>query len=234
MIHKYFRRFIQKFGLDIHKYSPRPDKFYYLQTFGIKTVLDIGANVGQFAKEIRQVLPEAKIYSFEPIKECFEQLNENMKTDKNFEAFNFALGDKNETIKMNRSSYTPSSSILEMADAHKKLFPHTKESKPEQIEIRKLDDIINSISLEKETLIKVDVQGFEDKVIAGGIETFKKAKIVLIENSFIELYEGQPFFDDIYEKIKSLGFVYKGNLQEKLNKKTGQVISEDSLFIKSS
>jgi FkbM family methyltransferase len=226
------RKFIQRFGLDIHIYRPGPDRFSYLQTFDIQTVLDIGANVGQFAKEIRQLLPAAKIYSFEPIKECFEQLNENMKGDRNFKSFNFALGDKNEKAAINKSSYTPSSSILEMTDAHKTFFPHTKENKPEQIEVKRLDDIIRSTSLEKKILIKVDVQGLEDKVIAGGMETFKKAGVVLIENSFVELYKGQPLFDDIYEKMKYLGFVYGGNLQEKLDKKTGRIISEDSLFIK--
>lgn len=227
------RKFIQKTGFDLHRYRPGPDKLSYLCLFNLRTVLDIGANVGQFAKEIREKLPEAKIYSFEPIKECFDKLNENMKKDKNFEAFNFALGDKNEKLEMHKSFYTPSSSILEMAEAHKKLFPHTKENKLEQIEVKRLDNIASSLSLGKEILIKVDVQGFEDKVIEGGKETFKKARVILIENSFVELYKGQPLFDDIYEKLKSLGFVYKGSLQEKLDQKTGQIIFEDSLFIKS-
>ncbi len=226
------RKTIQKTGFDLHRYRPQIDKLSYLQTFDLQTILDIGANVGQFALEIRQTLPEAQIYSFEPIKECFKKLEEIIESDKNFKAFNFALGDKNENLKMNKSSYTPSSSILEMAESHKTFFPHTKENKPEKIEIKRLDDIAHSLSLSKELLIKVDVQGFEDKVIAGGIKTFKKAKVVLIENSFVELYKGQPLFDDIYQKLKFLGFVYKGSLQEKLSKKTGQIISEDSLFIK--
>lgn len=226
------RKFIQKLGFDFHRHYPAPDKMEYLKNFNIHTILDIGANVGQFAKEMRQILPEAKIYSFEPIKECFEKLNENMRKDKNFKSFNFALGDKNESLEMNKSSYTPSSSILKMADVHKKLFPHTKENKSEQIEVKKLDDVAKNLNLEEEVLIKVDVQGFEDKVIAGGTETFKRAGVVLIENSFVELYEGQPLFDYIYEKLKFLGFVYQGSLHEKLDGKTGQILFEDSLFIK--
>ena len=87
-------------------------------------------------------------------------------------------------------------------------------------------------SADGEILIKVDVQGFEDKVIAGGVETFKKAKVVLIENSFVELYESQPLFDDIYMKLKELGFEYRGALQQKIAKNTGQIISEDSMFIR--
>ena len=226
------RKIIQKTGFDFHRHYTVPDKLIYLQTLNLQTVLDIGANVGQFVKEIREQLPEAQIYSFEPIKECFDKLEENMKADKNFKAFNFALGDKDQNLEMHKSSYTPSSSILDMAETHKTLFPHTKDSKPEQILVKKLDDIATNLNLSKNILIKIDVQGFEDKVITGGIETFKKANVVIIENSFVELYKNQSLFDDIYQKLKILGFVYKGGLQEKLNKKTGQIISEDSLFIR--
>lgn len=224
------RKLIQKTGFDLHRHRPVPDKLSYFQTFNFRTILDIGANVGQFAKEIRNILPAAQIYSFEPLKECFDKLPQGSSLGR-FKAFNFALGDKNEMVNMNKSSYTPSSSLLPMTDTHKTLFPHTKEHSQEQIKVKRLDDISKDLKLEKEILIKVDVQGFEDRVIAGGIETFKKAKAVLIENSFVELYEGQPLFDNIYQKLKSLGFVYKGSLQEKLNKNTSQIISEDSIFI---
>jgi FkbM family methyltransferase len=226
------RKAIQKTGLDLHRYRPAPDKLSYLRLFNFRTVLDIGANVGQFAREIRQILPNASIHSFEPIKECFDKLNQNMKEDSNFKSFNFALGDKNENLEMHKSVYTPSSSILEMAEMHKTLFPHTKENEPEEIKVKRLDEVVKNLDLKKEVLIKIDVQGFEDKVIDGGRETFKKARVVLIENSFVEMYKNQPLFDDIYEKLKSLGFTYKGGLQEKLDKKTGQILFEDSLFTK--
>lgn len=198
----------------------------------VKTVLDIGANVGQFAKEIRSSLPESQIYSFEPLKECFTVLAKEFEADTKFKAFNYALGEKaNQTI-IHKSAYSPSSSILNMSLTHKELFPHTKEHTTEKIEIKRLDDITDSLGLEKEILIKVDVQGFEDKVIAGGEQTFKKARAVIIETSFTELYENQPSFDSIYEKLKSLGFKYSGSLQQKLDKHTGAIISEDSMFLR--
>jgi len=198
----------------------------WIKNQNIKTVLDIGANVGQFVKEIRERLSEAQIYSFEPLKECFEKL---LKID-GLKAFNFALGDKEGVVEMNKSRYSPSSSLLQMSDAHKTLFPHTKEHSPEKIEVKRLDDI--KLNLKPEILIKVDVQGFEGKVIEGGAETFKKAKVILIENSFVELYQDQPLFDKIYQKLKSLGFEYQSSKEQKINKHTGEVISEDSIFVR--
>jgi FkbM family methyltransferase len=226
---KYLRKIIQKTGFDFHKYYPTPNKLNWLKDRKIRIVLDVGANVGQFVKEIRETLPNAFIYSFEPLAECFSKLNENLKGDKNFKAFNFALGEKDEEVTMNHSVYSPSSSILEMAKAHKDLFPHTKEATPEKITIKRFDDIKN-LNLEKEILLKIDTQGYEDRVLRGMPETLKGVKIIIIETSFVELYEGQKLFDGMYEMLKDLGFCYKGALQQKINNKTGEVVSEDSIF----
>ena len=155
-----------------------------------------------------------------------------MKADKKFKAFNFALGEKDGEVIMNKSSYTPSSSLLQMAESHKTLFPHTREQTQEKIKVRTLDVIAEELDLQKEILIKVDVQGFEDKVIRGGIATFKQARAVLIEASFVELYLGQPLFDDIYQIFIELGFKYKGALHEKLNPKSGEILFEDAIFVR--
>lgn len=227
------RKIIQRTGFDFHRYRPVPDRSKFWQSLNIKTILDIGANVGQFAREAREKLPEAQIYSFEPLKQCFEALEKGFEKEPKFKAFNYALGDKERELEMHKSSYTPSSSILQMSDVHKDLFPHTKEHTQEKIFVKKLDDIAKELNLQKELLIKVDVQGFEDKVIAGGENIFKIAKVILIETSFVELYKNQPSFDDIYQKLKSLGFKYHGSMQEKVDKHSGKIISEDSLFIRS-
>ena len=229
---RFFRKIIQKTGFDIHRYQKQADFWQYLNSLNIKTILDIGANVGQFAKEAREKIPEVMIYSFEPLKEIYQKLNKEFKTDKRFQSFNFALGDKTEKIIMNKSSYSPSSSILSMSDNHKRLFPHTKEHTEEIIYVKRLDDMSINIKLDREILIKIDVQGFENKVIDGGVNTFKISKVILIENSFIELYKDQATFDKTYQKLKSLDFVYNGSLQQKVNKETGEIISQDSIFLK--
>lgn len=236
------KNLLRKAGIDVHMYRPKVDRLAWLLEHNIKTVLDIGANTGQFAEEIRKSLPDAFIYSFEPLGDCFKKLESDRKNDSKFKAFNFAIGDQDSSSTINRSSYSLSSSLLPMADSHKELFPHTKDSVPEKIEVRKLDSIISQISskssgdsknpFQKEILIKVDTQGYEDKVIAGGKETFSKAKVILIEASFVRLYENQPLFDDIYQQLKVLGFSYHGALHQKINPKKGEVIFEDAIFLK--
>ena len=57
-----------------------------------KSILDIGANEGQFATKIRKLFPDAFIHSFEPLPHVYEKLKENFTADQNFAAYNFALG----------------------------------------------------------------------------------------------------------------------------------------------
>lgn len=228
-----FRKILHKFGLDFHRYKPAPDRMGWFKTLKIKTVLDVGANVGQFAKEARMALPEAFIYSFEPLIDCFDRLNEAMKGDPRFKSFNFALGEKEETTNINKSNYSPSSSILEMSIVHKELFPHTAKNNPEKIYVRKLDEVkeLSLTHLEKEILLKIDTQGYEDKVLKGAEKLLPYIKAVLVETSFVELYERQPLFNDIYNMLKEKGFSYKGAIQQKIGRH-GEVISEDSIFIR--
>jgi FkbM family methyltransferase len=228
------RRILHKTGFDIHRFKPGPDKLFWLKEMGIETILDIGANTGQFAIEIREILPKAFIYSFEPLQDCYHKLLHNMKDDKRFKAFNFALGNKNEKTTINRSSYSLSSSLLEMADSHKRFFPHTKDTWPEEISVKRLDDIegLNRANVPKEILIKIDTQGFEKEVINGGIKFLQNTKIMIVETSYIPLYKDQPLFADIYLLLNKLGFSYGGALHQKLNPKTGQIIFEDSFFMR--
>src|SRR4030067_818761 len=83
------------FNLDVKKIPlSEKNKFIWLKQMNIKTVFDIGANIGQFAKQIHNTLPDANIYSFEPLKDCFEQLQKTMGGINNSKVFNFALGDE--------------------------------------------------------------------------------------------------------------------------------------------
>jgi FkbM family methyltransferase len=228
----FLRTHIRKIGIDFHKYRPEIDPFFQFKKSGIKTVIDIGANVGQFAKEIRSTLPDAEIISFEPIKECYDALVASFAKDTRFRAYNMALGTENTTLNMNKSAYTPSSSLLPMATKHKELFPHTEAQTTETVQVKRLDDVLSDQKLPQGILIKIDVQGFEDKVIQGGLETFKKASVAIIETSFSPFYEGQPLFDDIYQKMSALGFSYRSSLHQKKDKKTGEILFEDSIFVR--
>jgi FkbM family methyltransferase len=155
-----------------------------------------------------------------------------MKHVQNFRAFDFALGEETSDIEMHRSEFSPSSSILPMGELHKQAFPFTSGEVLEKIVVKRLDDIADSLKLVDNLLIKIDVQGFEDRVIAGGRQTIQRATVLIVEMSFRRLYEGQPLFDTIYDTLRQMGFAYHGNFIQLLNPVDGSVLQADGIFMK--
>jgi FkbM family methyltransferase len=206
----------------------------WLRKYKINTVLDIGANAGYFAERIQRVIPEARIYSFEPLRECYEELVKKFKKNAKCNAFHFALGNETGEIEIYKNEYSASSSLLKMADLHKESFPFTKNTIIEKVRVFRLNDVADQMNLEPPILIKMDVQGYEDKVIEGGEAVLRQADIVITELSVEKLYENQPLFDDIYKMMLNLGFQYQGNYEQLNHPEDGRILQMDGIFIKRS
>jgi len=226
--------------LDKRQFEPTPaTEFLWLSSLDINTVVDVGAHEGEFATMIHGVLPRAMLISFEPLPDVHRELVSNMREVPNFTAFNCALGDANTRTSMHRNEFSDSSSLLEIEDLHKQAFPFTARTTSESIEVKRLDDVVADLSLPNNILIKIDAQGYEDKVIAGGEKLVARAKLIIAEVSFKPLYKGQPLFDDIYELLKQRGFKYAGNLDSGMgslpqlrNPLDGSVLQANAIFIR--
>lgn len=203
--------------------------FYQLN---IDTLLDIGGNIGLFSKTIRSLLPSTQIYAFEPLPDCYEQMNNKMRGDNKYQGFNCGLGEQNESLVIEKSSHAPSSSFLKMGDKHKEAFPDTAQIQQLSVPVKRLDDIAKDLNLGQNLMIKVDVQGFEDKVLKGGLETFSRAKLLIIELSYQELYKGQPLFNEIYQDLIALGFQFHGTMAQMPDPNTAQLLDADCIFIR--
>ncbi len=224
------KKILASFGIEIRHI--KASELFFLRSYGIEAVFDIGANVGQFAEEIRHELPRAQIYSFEPVKETYTALVKNFSGDTKFRAFPVGLGSQKERKEIRISAYSPSSSFLPQSETLKTVFPHTKEVGVETVTVERLDDIWRQVGKPRNALVKMDTQGFEAEVISGGKECLQASRMVIIETSFVEIYSGQPLFADIYEALKKLGFSYHGSLRAKRHPKTGEVMFEDSIFVR--
>jgi len=224
------KKVLRSFGYDIKYYR----SFFAHEVLprNIDMVLDIGANVGEFTEEILRHAPHARVFAFEPLPDCFASLKKRFAQNKNIRVWNVALGDKNGTVAMRRSSFHPSSSLLTMLPVHKKMWPKTAGSSEVTVPISTLDDVMRDIPLNGNVMIKMDVQGYEDKVLLGAKETLKKASLLLIETAFMPLYEGQPLFDDIYKIVHDAGFSYWGHKEEHFSPIDGSRVAEDSIFVR--
>jgi len=235
LLKDFVKRTLNGFGFELHRVSG--SALYNavgLRAIGIQTVLDIGANTGQFAQYIRSVLPDAGLFCFEPLARPFSELEALATRDGSICAFNFALGESEGTAEMfEHLDHSPSSSLLRSTELNHHLYPQSRRKTAVTVAIKGLDAAVKQvgIALKPEILIKLDVQGYEDRVIRGGRETFSRAHACLCEVSFDPLYNAQCTVGDIWNLLEEIGFTYKGNLNQAYAA-DGHVIFADCLFVR--
>ena len=206
----------------------------WLHDLPVRTVLDVGANTGQFAHIARQLFPTSLIYSFEPLEDCFRELTNSFRSDSLWRGYRCALGAEEGEALLHRSIYSPSSSLLAMADLHQEAFPHTKGGRDERVPIHRLDDLLTSAELIPDVLFKLDVQGFEDRVLDGAMRVLATSEVVIVEVSFEHLYHEQASFEDVYERLRNAGFSFNGVWAQLVHPKDGRILQADAIFLRSS
>jgi FkbM family methyltransferase len=148
--------------------------------------------------------------------------------------FNLAIGDKEGVTEMFlHEDHTPSSSLLATTKLAEQYYPFTKGQKRISVMRTTLDIALAEIrhELSSEILIKLDVQGYEDRVIAGGVGIFARASACVVEVSLDTLYEGQAGFRYLVTMLDDMGYRYHGNLDQTYGE-DGHCIFLDAVFLK--
>ena len=210
------------------------DRHDWLSHAQIRTVIDVGAHTGQFSSALRQLLPHARIYAFEPIADCHEKLERRFSEDARFHSFNTALGERDGEIAFHTSSFPKASSPLPMTSLHREAFPWSADTSISTVPVRRLDSYAGELELEPNVMLKVDVQGYEQHVLSGADEILAKTSYVLVELSFAPLYDGQADFHDIYSYLVNRGFSYAGSWDQLESPLDHTIIQADALFVRSS
>lgn len=206
----------------------------WLQAYQFRTILDIGAHDGSWARTARAAFPNAMIFAVEPLDDSVRGCAGRMQGDARFRVFCAAVGNSNGFLEFQRSSFRPASSILSM-DRTKmaELVRETLHSEPVNVIVRRLDDLVadEHLVLEPPVLVKIDVQGYESQVIAGGEKTLRCADVVIVETSFEELYLGQSLFQDVADQLYHLGFSYHGAFDQIISPIDKRILQQDAIFL---
>ncbi len=203
------------------------------QNISPKTIIDVGANVGQFSVATAKLFPNARIHSFEPQPQCVEQLKKNISKLNNIKVYSIALGDEKAKKKFYVNSQNHSSSILPLAGFHRKAFPGAQESGEIVVDVSTLDSMILETDLLSPCLLKLDVQGYEAHVLRGGAKTLKRVDFVIVESSFKLMYEGETLFMDMVKVMEEHGFLFLRPVGWLADPKTDEILQMDALFIRS-
>ena len=185
--------------------------YAWLKSYHINTVIDVGASDGGYARRARALFPDATIISFEPLEKPFRLLTARFAKDRRFRAFNVALSNRPQKIRFYRSrNGEGSSSVLEMEDVHKEVYPASRDIEEIEVECTTPDAVCRTQVLEREILLKVDVEGAENLVLAGALELLPQVALVYSEVSFRDLYHGQMLVDRLVEMMRGYGFATIG------------------------
>jgi len=194
-----------------------------------KTIIDVGANVGQFAVACAKIFPGVAVHSFEPLPHCLKQLDRNV-ARLGVRVYPVALGEHAGEVTIHVNSHSHSSSILSLGDRHRQAFPGAREIQTIRVPVSTLDRELESVSLENPVLLKLDVQGYEPQVLNGASETLKRVDYVLLEASFRPLYEGEKTFIEIARMMEDRGFEFLRPVAWLSDPHNGEVLQMDALF----
>ena len=179
-----------------------------LKRFAIDIVLDVGANQGQFARDLRAAGYQGRIVSFEPLPDAHAALSAHAQKDPKWVVHpQTAIGDFDGTIAINVAGNSVSSSVLPMLDAHSQAARDSVYVSTLQVPITRLDTLSPSYVRQGDRVfMKIDTQGFERQVLDGALQTLRQAWGVHCEMSIVELYEGQQLWKEMLLRLEGDGF----------------------------
>ena len=238
MFKAYAKKIIYSVGWDLRRLNSFDNHSVQLLSalnfINANIIFDIGANVGQFAQEIRSVGFSGKIISFDPLTSAHAKLSKAALNDPAWLIHpRVALGDREGEISINISGNSVSSSVLPMLDAHSSASVGSAYIASEPTPLVRLDTVSGQyLHADSRLFIKIDTQGFEWQVLDGAADTLKHAHGVLLEMSLVSLYEGQRLWRDVIERMEHEGFTLWAIQNGFTDPRTGQSLQADGIFLR--
>ena len=200
-----------------------------LCNLGCRTIVDVGANRGQFALVARHCFPDAVIISFEPLRGLAEIFRKVFEGDTNVELYEVAIGPEAGSTTIHVSERDDSSSLLPITTLQNQIFPGTQESDTETIRVGRLEEFHSGCATAAPALLKLDVQGYELSALKGCETLLQHFAYVYAECSFVELYKGQALADEVIAWLREHSFKLCG-VYNLADDRDGKAVQADFLF----
>jgi FkbM family methyltransferase len=226
-------------GLELRRFSPVNSYVAQLRAMlswhRVDLIFDVGANAGQFAKELRrQVGFAGRIVSFEPMEAAHERLSAEARKDPLWDvAPRAAIGAQEGTVTINVAGNSFSSSILPMLETHVRAAPGSRYTDAETVRLATLDALTSGYFGQKSiAFLKVDTQGYESEVLKGAPQTLARVIGVQLELSLIPLYTGQLLMPELLEFMQDTGFDLWAITPAFTDPQSGRLLQVDAAFFR--
>jgi FkbM family methyltransferase len=231
------RKLIRTFGYDVRRYRPQYDlsrRFQLsIQRRGVTVVLDVGANIGQFARSIRKAGYNGRIISFEPLSDAHAKLLVAAQRDPLWNvAPRCAVGASHGEVQINIAANSQSSSILNILERHIAGDRGSGYIGQETVTVNTLDSFLDGKPDLAGTAIalKLDTQGYEMEVLAGLDKWSANIEVIMTEMSLARLYQRQAKFVDLYQVIEKRGYRCISIEPAFTDSATYEVLQVDAIF----
>ena len=229
---------LRRIGYDIVRYDPgrtsEGRRARLLAERDIDVVLDVGANDGPFATNLRQAGYLGRIISFEPQHAAFERLKVACRSDPAWDCRQVALGSADGEFELHVAGNSSSSSLLEMTSQHTASAPSSRYVASELVAVRRLDAILDEVVRPDDALyLKLDVQGFELEVLHGAEEVLPQVLVVESELSLAHLYENGATLVDVVGHLDARGFELVSLEPAFVDERDGRLLQVDGIFTRS-
>ena len=229
------RKMIRKCGFDVIRYVPTSHtearRISLISEYKISVILDVGANIGQYAKRLRYLGYAGRVVSVEPLRSEYAELEKRASKDPAWQTRNYALGDHDGMQEINVAENLVSSSLLNVLPRHIASEPKTRSIGKQTIEVRKLDSIFDDICLSEDIpYLKLDTQGYEMRILEGAEQSLDKIHTIQIEMSLIPQYHGETLLPEMTNWLDSRAYVLVGIETAHSDWRDGQLLQVDGIF----
>jgi len=235
------RNVFLKLGIDIRLHDSNYVRVKYkdtslarrtllLQNHNINLILDVGANVGQYACSLRRVGYKGRIVSFEPLSSAFTHLKSESEQDALWQVVNIALGDQDGQDTIRIASNLVSSSLLRMRADKQFGIEFIGQ---EEIVTQRLDSVFpQHYASGEQVFLKIDAQGYEMKILQGAQNSLTHIAGVQLEMSVAPLYEGENTLLEMLVYMQSSGYNLMSLEPGFSDQTTGQLLQVDGIFFR--
>jgi FkbM family methyltransferase len=198
----------------------------------VRIVFDVGAHEGKITQRMNDVFEDASVYAFEPFPDSYKKLLEKENLSNRVKSFQVALSSQEGDSTLFVNSFSETNSLLPSNRINSAVDDLTANIDEISIETSTLDIFCSKHKIDHIDLLKLDTQGSELKVLEGGDRLLRSQSIKAIycEVEFVEIYQQQPLFDEIFQYLKERGY-YLHNFYNLNSLETGRIAWADALFL---
>jgi FkbM family methyltransferase len=207
-----------------------------LRATEVNLVLDVGANVGQFAQGLRQSGYRGRIASFEPVAEPFARLRAAADGDELWSTYPYALGAEDGAAEINRVPGTMSS-MLPASEFGKQWSGRLQQQTTATIQVRRLESVFDEVTSGLDPVrayLKMDTQGFDLQVFEGASATLDGVVAMQSEASCVPIYDGMPRLPEQWAVYEDAGFEAVGVYPVTRDQRTLRAIEFDLVMVRPS